>query len=417
MLLSIIPFSAMAVDYEDLYLQGLADPTVTKNVENYDGYHFVKGTKATWDCKLYTLTATVTSLSGNIATFDIKFNSKIPKAYCTLDGWYGYNIHVASNLDSGTDYFPSDSDSGKIKLRVNVAKNDIFSESAAAGGSQFIKIKVTKLAREDWWFPLDDKTPYRDEIVKNRQSDGSGVHIENTYALSYYVTPTYKVNVNTIKVSSKAIALGTYAFDGEVYYKCASDRAAKKQTIAKNKNIVLSGLKAGTPYSIRLVCKVPFTDPESGQKKYNMDYVGKAFSVTTSLTVKPSLSKVTVSKVKYGKKKVNGYWETRSGRKSVWHPAETFNTATYYVTVKLRNVPKNAKGLYLKVGSASYYISGRKGTYTYKLYYQAKKSVKGKKMACSLYYSSNTINKKAVGFSPGRAITYKIKNSSTNYKK
>lgn len=421
MLLTSISLTAFAAPdpetyYKDLYLQGLADSKVTKTTENYDGYHFVVGTKAVWDCKLYTLSATVVSLSKNIATFNIKFTSKVPEPYCTLDGWYGYHIHVASNLDS-SDYFPSDSDSGKIKLRVNVAKNDVFSESAAAGGMQFIKISINKTAREDWWFPLDGDTPYCDEIKSNRKTDGSGVYIEDNYALGYYVKPAYKWNVNSIRVSAKAIALGIYGFDGIVYYKGAGDKAAKQQAVVKNKNIVLSGLKAGTPYSIKLVCKIPFTDPETGENKYILDAVGNPISVTTSLTVKPSLAQVTVSKVKYGKKTVKGYWETHSDGRLVWHPAETFYTASYNVTIKLRNVPARAKGLYVKSGGAAQYISGRKGTYTYKMYYQAKKPVKGKKLSCYLYYSSNTINKSAVGFSPARGITYRIKNSTVKYKK
>lgn len=415
--ISITAFAAPepATYYKDLYLQGLADSKVTKTTENYDGYHFVKGTKATWDCKLYTLTATVTSLSNNIATFDVRFDSKIPASYCTLDGWYGYYIHLASNLDPGTDYFPSDN--GNMKLRVNVAKNDIFGESAAAGGMQFIKISINKTAREDWWFPLAWDTPYCNEITANRKTDGSGVYIEDNFALGYYVKPTFKWNLNTIKVSAKAIALGTYAFDGVVYYKGAGDRAAKQKAVVKNKNIVLSGLKAGTPYSIKLVCKVPYTDPETGQKKYIMDVVGKVISVTTSLTTKPLLKQVKVYGVKYGKYTRKGYWETRSTGGYVWHPAETFYTAKYKVRVSLRNVPARAKGLYLKAGGYSAYQAGRKGTYTFSMTYQAKKPVKGKKLACNLYYSSNTINKSAVGLSPARGITYKIQNSTVNYKK
>ena len=421
MLLTSVSLTAFAAPepetyYKDLYLQGLADSKVDKKVEKYDGYHFVVGTKATWDCKLYTLTATVVSLSKNIATFNIKFTSKIPEPYCTLDGWYGYYIHVASNLDS-SDYFPSDSDSGKIKLRVNVAKNDIFDESAAAGGMQFIKIRVKKTAREDWWFPLAGDTPYRDEIVKNRKTDGSGVYIEDNFALGYYVKPTYKWNLNTISVSSKAISLGTYAFNGIVYYKGSSDRAAKQKAVVKNKKIVLSGLKPGTPYSIKLVCKVPFTDPETKQSKYTMDVVGKVISVTTSLTSKPLLKQVKVYGVKYGKYTRKGYWETRSTGGYVWHPAETFYTASYKVRVTLRNVPARAKGLYLKAGGYSAYQAGRKGTYTFSMTYQAKKPVKGKKLACNLYYSSNTIAKRAVGIGPARGLTYRLQNSTTNYKK
>ncbi len=416
MFVSIIPFSAIAEGeeeyYNDKYLAALADSSYTRKIEKYDGYHFVVGTKAVWDCKLYTLSATVVSLSKNIATFSISFKSKIPEPYCTLEGWYGYHIHASSNLDSN-DFFPSD----KKQLRVNVAKNDVFSESAAAGGMQFIKIRIEKTAKESNCFPLDPENKYTEDILKNRKTDANGIYIEDTYALGYYVKPTYKWNLNTIKASAKAIALGTYAFNGVVYYKGSSDTAAKQKAVVKNKSIVLSGLKPGTPYSIKLVCKVPFTDPETKQKKYTMDIVGKVISVTTSLTSKPLLKQVKVYGVKYGKYTRKGYWETRSTGGYVWHPAETFYTAKYKVRVSLRNVPARAKGLYLKSGGYSAYQAGRKGTYTFSMTYQSKKSVKGKKLSCNLYYSSNTINKSAVGLSPARRITYRIKNSTVKYKK
>lgn len=424
MLLTSISLTAFAAPepatyYKDLYLQGLADSKVTKTTENYDGYHFVKGTKATWDCKLYTLTATVTSLSNNIATFDVRFDSKIPASYCTLDGWYGYYIHLASNLDSA-DYFPSDN--GNMKLRVNVAKNDVFSESAAAGGTQFIKFKVEKTAKEDF-FPIYSSNKYYSEIVKNRdvypENAGyfSEAKIYDEYVLGYYVKPTFKLATNSFSASKNAFYLGIYAFNGIVKYRVAGTSAWKQKAIVKNQKLYLTGLKANTSYVIQVLCKLPYKDIETGQSKYDLDIVGSQFTLTTALTSKPLLKQVKVYGVKYGKYTRKGYWETRSTGGYVWHPAETFYTASYKVRVSLRNVPARAKGLYLKAGGYSAYQAGRKGTYTFSMTYQAKKPVKGKKLACNLYYSSNTINKSAVGFSPARGITYKIQNSTVNYKK
>ena len=422
MLVSIVPVSAIAVSekeyYQDLYLAGLADPSYTKTTENYNGYNFVVGTKAVWDCKLYTLSAKVTKLSGKIATFTIQFESKIPEKYTAVDGgWHGYHIIAVSNLQN-LEYVPSDT----MTLQVDTSKVDPFSTSAAAGGTQFIELRVEKNAKDDY-FPIYSSNQYFADIVKNRSTypENAGyfteVDICDSYALSYYIKPTYKLNTNSINVSQKAIALGIYGFDSVVQYRVKGAKKWAEKSFAKGKKVTISGLKANTVYELQLICKLPYTDRETGQKKYVMDIVGgKSFSLTTSINAKPQLKQVTISKVKYGKKTVNGYWEKRSDGGSKWHPSETFYTCSYTMTIKLKNVPKNVKGLYWKQGGAAYYAKGRKDTYTFKLYYQAKKQVKGMKLSTNLYYSSNTISGKAVGFSPAKGVSYKLKNATAKYK-
>lgn len=419
MLVSIVPFSAFAVGetayYQDKYLDGLADPSYTKNTEKYDGYHFVVGTKAVWDCKLYTLTAKVTKLAKNIATFEAAFESKIPEPYIELDsGWNGYHIIVNTNVKSYEFYYGD-----KMQFEVNTAKVDPFSTSCAGGGTQFIEIRIEKDSKEDF-FPIYLGNPYYDNIAKNRNiyPENAGYFTEvklcDTYALAYYVKPTYKLNTNSIGVNQKAIALGKYGFDSIVKYKVRGAKKWAEKNFAKGKKVTISGLKANTIYELQLLCKLPYTDRETGKKMYVIDIVGgKSFSITTSINVKPQLTQVTISKVKYGKKTVKGYWENGNVK---WHPAETFNTCSYTMTIKLKNVPKNVKGLYWKQGGAAYYAKGRKGTYTFKLYYQTKKAIKGLKLSANLYYVSNTIGGKAVGFSPARAVSYKLKNSTTKYK-
>ena len=111
---------------------------------------------------------------------------------------------------------------------------------------------------------------------------------------------------------------------------------------------------------------------------------------------------------------MKGYWENGNVK---WHPAEKFNTCSYTITIKVKGVPKNAKGLYVKVGGATYFAKGRKTTYTFKMNYQHKKSVKGLGVKCNLYYASNVLGTRVFGFSPARGISYKLKNSVTKYKK
>ena len=408
-----------AEEYNNLLLQGLADPKYTKKTTKYNGTTFVVGTKSVWDCKLYTLTATVTKVSGKIATFAILFKSKIPSDYMKKSP---YAITAISNYPGG--FKSVDGEPGKtFTVSVNTAATDPLDTSSPAGGMQFLKIRVYNIVKEDL-FPLDSGNRYASTIVKNRKvypensTNFSQVYIDDTYTLGYYIKPTYKLATNSFAVSKKSIYLGIYAFNGTVQYKAAGAKSWKQKAIAKNKKLYLTGLKANTSYSIRVLCKLPYKDIESGKNKYVVDIVGKQITLTTSLTSKPLLKQVKISSVKYGKYTRKGYWEKRSdGTLGNWHPAETFYTAKYKVTVKLRKVPAKAKGLCLKAGGATEYKSGRKSTYTFTMTYQSKKPVKGKKLSCNLYYSGNTINKKAVGIGPGRKINYKLKNSTTNYKK
>ena len=407
-----------AEEARKLLLEGLADPSYTKTVENYDGYHFVVGTKAVWDCKLYTLTATVTAVKKSVATFTLAFESKISEAYTAVNGgWHGYHIIANTNVGS-YDFSPDDT----MRFDVNTAKVDPFGTSSAIGGTQFIEIRVEKNVKEDW-FPVYSINDNFEAITKNRKvyPENAGyfteVDLEDIHALSYYVSPTAKLNTNTMNVSQTAITLGSYGFDGIIKYRVKGAKSWSQKNVAKNKKITISGLKANTNYELQLLCKLPYTDIESGKKMYNLDVVGgKSFLLTTSINAKVQPASVQVSKVKYGTKTVKGYWETRSGKKTVWHPAEKFNTATYTLTLKLKKVPKNAKGVYVKIGGSTYFLKGNKSTYSVKMTYQHKKSVKGLKVSANLYYVSNNIGGKAVGFSPAKTISYKLKNSITKYK-
>ena len=418
MLVSIVPVSAIAVGAKeaekDKYLAGLADPTFTKTTANYDGYHFKVGTKAVWDCKLYTLSATVTKVNGNFAAFTIKFNSKVSEECTPIDGgWNGYHIYAISNVES-KEYAPSDT----MTLIVNTAKIDPFASSSAAGGMQFIKIRVEKNAKDDF-FPIYSSNPYFADIVKNRKvyPENAGyfteVNVEDTYALGYYVKPLYKINTNTIKVSFNAISFGTYAFPCHLYYRAKGAKTWAKKSFGKGKSWVLTGLKPNTVYEIKPVCVIPFKDPETGESKYVLDLVCNPFYLTTAIKQIPYLAQVKVSKVKYGKQTIKGYWESDGD----WHPTETFNTATYTLTLKMKAVPVNVKGLVIKVGGATYYLKGRKGTYSTTMTFRAKGSVKGKKVAAVLAYSSNTIGYTAVGIGSARTIHYRLRNEVTNYKK
>lgn len=133
--------------------------------------------------------------------------------------------------------------------------------------------------------------------------------------------------------------------------------------------------------------------------------VSNAFTLTTSIASAPQVTSIKISGVKYGKQTINGYWQSNG----IWHPTETFNTASYTITVTVKNVPKNAKGLRMKTGGAVYYTKGNKKTYTFKLYYQDKKTIKGKKMKANFYWSSNSVGSSPLGISPAKKVAYKIK--------
>lgn len=423
MLVSIVPVSAIAVGAkeaeQDKYLAGLADPTFTKTTANYDGYHFKVGTKAVWDCKLYTLSATVTKVNGNFAAFTIKFNSKVSEECTPIDGgWRGYHIYAFSNVES-KEYSPSDT----MTLIVNTAKIDPFSSSSAAGGMQFIKIRVEKHAYDDDVFPLYSGSTYFADIAKNRKvypenaGSISEVYVEDTYALGYYVKPLYKINTNAIKVAYTAISFGTYAFPCHLYYRAKGAKTWAKKSFGAKKAWVLSGLKANTVYEIKPVCVIPFKDPETNESKYVLDLVCNPFYLTTAINQIPYLSAVKISGVKYGKKTIPAHWGNYSDGRVVWIPAETLNTCTYTLTLSMRAVPANAKGLYIKVGGAAYYLKGRKGTYSTRMTFQGKGNLKGKKIAAAIAYSSNTIGYAAVGIGSARTIHYRLRNEVTNYKK
>ncbi|MBR3737349.1 MAG: hypothetical protein IKN26_01300 [Eubacterium sp.] len=427
MLLTAAPLTVFADSdaeyYKNKYFEGLADPTYTKKTENYDGYHLVKGTKATWDCKLYTLSAKVTGVSGSKATINVTFNSKIPYEYLQKGALYDYEVKAFSNTQTGSySFYPSEKSS--MTFTVDTSKKDNLSGSSAAGGLQFVKFEVLKYEHAHYYLYGDN--PYYSAIADfAKKSDRRSIEgtydqrIDDTWALSYYVTPDYHIYKNNYKITKDSITLGTYAFESIVQYRKKGASSYKQKTFKKSKKMYLSSLKAGTTYQIHPLCKVYFTSPEpktdgiSVQKGYILDQVASPFYLTTSLSSKPKVTSVKVSKFKNGKKKtIPGYWESDGD----WHPTETFNTATYTMTVKVKSPPSRAKGLVLKIGGSTYYATGNKKTYTFKLYYQDKKKISGKKMKANFYWSSNTISKSPLGLSPAKSASYKIKNGTYKVK-
>ena len=162
-----------------------------------------------------------------------------------------------------------------------------------------------------------------------------------------------------------------------------------------------------------MLCKISYTDPETGKNATATEQVGDTLKITTVIKSKPQVTSVKISKIKYGTKKIDGYWESDGD----WHPSEKLNTAKYTATVKVKNVPKNAKGLVMKIGGATYYAKGSKGTYTFKnMTYQDTKKLKGKKLTAKFSYASNIINKSPVGIGPAKSVTYKLKKGTTKVK-
>ncbi len=393
MLITIIPASVFAgTDYKDLLLQGLADPTAKKATEKYDGYKFVKGSKITWDCKLYTLTAKVSKVSGSDVTFDINFSSKIPSSYMGSAEYY---------IDIGTSYFKQ---GAKMQYTLDT--------SEAHEGMNFLKIKVEKREILSEYLYSDSK--YYQAIRKNRETHPDSTNyidtcwIEDVYYLSYYDKPDVNLNTDYFKVSKKSISLGKYTFATVILHRKKGEKKWKETAFAANKEIVFKGLKPGTVYEFTPLFSLPFDDPETGQKKKVVDKLGKPFYLVTVFNKKPKISSVKVTKIKFGKRNMAGYWETHSDGRLAWHPAETFNTATYTVKVKVKNAPKGIKGLYMKSGSVGYFKKGKK-TYTFKMYYQDKKSLKGKKMSFKFAYASNSFGNKAIGIGPSKTVKYKLK--------
>ena len=389
---------------DELMLQGLADRRYTKTTEKYDGKKFVVGTKAVWDCKLYTLTAKATKVNGTKVTFNITFKSKIAEGYI---GEKGYSINIGSKT-----YYPEDT----INYTVDTSKSDKLATSAICG-PQFFTIRVERTQIID---PIIySSNPYfagivsSNEVYPSNSNYISRVYLSDTYALSYNVNPTYKLSPNSYAITKNSITLGTYGFSSIVKYKVSGAKSWTQKSFAKNKKITLSGLKANTVYEIQVYCKVSYKDPETNKSGSYTGTVASTFKLTTSNTAKPNVTSVKISNFKNGKKKtINGYWESDGD----WHPKETFNTATYTMTVKVKSAPKTAKGLVLKVGGSTYYATGNKKSYTFKLSYQDKKKIQGKKMKANYYWSNNTISKNPLGLSPGKAVNYKIKNGTTKVK-
>ena len=427
MLVCSVPITAnadsMSSYYKDVLLQGLADKEYTKTVDNYDGYHFVRGTKAVWDCKLYTLTATVTKVEKSIATFNVTFNSKIPYKYLQSDGWHDYYVKAYSNTQvSSYSFRPSEQSS--MTFTVDTSEADQLSSSATSG-MQFVEFVVEKNER----YPdlLDgtvySSNPYEKPIEDFAKSSdrrsvypGNGAFNEydicDTWALGYYISPDYAIFKTNYQVTKNSIRLGIHGFDGILKYRVKGASKWQEKAFPPNSNMIIKGLKAGTTYQLWPLCKIYYTDPETGDKMYTLDQVASPFCLTTALTQKPKVTSVKISKVKYGKQTINGYWESDGD----WHPTETFNTAKYTITVKVKNVPKKAAGLRMTTGGATYYAKGNKNTYTYTVTYRDKKKVKGKKITTNFAYSSNTNLNSALGIGPAKKATYKIKNGTYKVK-
>lgn len=396
-------------EYKEKLLQGLADPSFKKTTTNYNGNTFVKGTKVVWDCKLYTLTATATAVSGKKVTFDVKFDTKIPYEYLQSDGWHDYEITLYANGEWET-YRPTD----KMKFTVDTSKSDGYSDNAATG-MQYFRILVNKNERNSVF--VYSSSPYYANIEKNRDIYPGGGYfnefwISDTYALGYSIGAGFKMNSNAYAITKNSITLGTYSFATKVNYRVKGARSWSSKTFAKNKAMKLTGLKANTVYEIQPFASITNTDPETGKKKSAYYAVSNAFTLTTSIASAPQVTSVKISGVKYGKQTINGYWQSNG----IWHPTETFNTASYTITVTVKNVPKNAKGLRMKTGGAVYYTKGNKKTYTFKVTYRDKKKVKGKKISTSFSWSSNSIGSSPLGISPGKSASYKIKNGTYKVK-
>ena len=429
MLVSAVPFTAYAdseTDYKNLFFQGLADPLYTKTTENYDGYKFVTGTKAVWDCKLYTLTAKVTKVSGSIATFNVTFNSKIPYEYLQTNATYGYQVKAFANSQIGSYSF-NPSSTSSMKFTVDMSKTDSIGTSAA-GGMQFVKFEVYK--QEHNTFALYGDNVYYQAIAdfakKSTRRDIEGIYdqyIDDEWALGYYVTPDYHIYKNNYRITKNSVTLGTYAFESVLQYRKKGEKAYKEKAVAKNKKMAISGLKAGTTYQLWPLCKIWYESPEpkatdgiTPQKGYILDQVASPFYLSTSLTQKPKVKSIKVSKIKYGKKTIPAHWEDHANQPSVWRPTEKLNTASYTVTVKVKSVPKGAKGLALTIGGTRYYAKGNKKTYTFKLTYQDKKKIKGKKIKANFAYASNSVGKSPLGLGPAKKASYKIKNGTYKVK-
>ena len=393
---------ASAYDEEEckeLMLKGLSDPKWKKTTENCNGYSFVKDSKAVWDCSLYTLTAKVTKVDGKKVTFSITFKSKIADGYI---GEKGYSINIGTKT-----FYPGD----KITYTLDTSKSDGSFDTSTVG-MQYFRIRVERTQVVD---PIIySSNPYFAGIVKNHEvypensNYISRVYLKDYCYLSYYVKPDYKLSKNSYVVKKDSITLGTYGFASTVNYRKKGASSWKSKSFAKNKTMKISSLKENTVYEFQVLCKVPYTDPETNTKKYAVDLVDE-FKLTTVINQKPKVTSVKVSKFKNGKNKtIPGYWESDGD----YHPTETFKTATYTMTVKVKSVPKNAKGLVLKVGGSTYYATGNKKTYTFKLYYQDKKKIQGKKMKANFYWSSNTVSKSPLGVGPAKAKSYKIKNGT-----
>ncbi|MBR3148875.1 MAG: hypothetical protein IKF64_01795 [Eubacterium sp.] len=402
--------------YANLLLAGLADPTYKKTTANYDGYRIVTGTKAVWDCKLYTLTATATGVSGSIVTFNMTFNSKIPEKYTKVNGgWNGYHIKAVTNTDS-KEFSPDQ----KMQFTVDTSKVDPFDTSCAAGGTQFVNIRVTKNEKDA--FPIYSSNPYfagiqskRDVYPKNSGSI-TEVNLEDNYYLSYYVKPDYKINANAISVSKNSIYLGNYGYESIIKYRAKGASNWNEKSFDKNTGINITGLKAGTTYEFQALCKVYYKNLETGQYKYDVDTAGGSFSLTTVINQKPKVTSVKVSKIKYGKKTIPAHWEYHSGSSPTWRKTQKLKTATYTITVKVKNVPKAAKGLRLKLGGAEYYAKGNKKTYKFKVTSYNAKKVKGIKVKGYFAWSSNNSGNYPFGVGPNKKTTYKIKKGTYKIK-
>ena len=433
MLISAIPTTVYAVGdkevYADRLLDGLSDPNYTKTTKNYDGYRFKAGTKCTWDCKLYTLTANATKVSGSVVTFNVAFKTKIPFEYFSPSGWCDYEVKVYSNTIDGYDSFrPSEKSS--MNFTVNTSKKDKF-DFTSNSGMQYFLIKVEKNEESTYDDVIGDtvysSNPYEKKIEDFANSSerrevypGNGAFnrfsIYDTWGLGYYIKPDYAIFTSNYRVTKNSITLGNYAFESVVEYRKKGTKKWKKKTFAKNSKMVLKGLKANTTYQIHPLCKIYYTDPETKQKKYVIDQVASPFYLTTVITKKPKVTSIKISKIKYGKKTIPAHWEDHANQPSVWRPTEKLNTASYTITVKVKSVPKNVKGLYLKIGGSGYFAKGNKTTYTFNDMYQDKKKVKGKKIKASFAYSSNAVGKSALGIGPAKKATYKIKKGTYKVK-
>ncbi len=405
MVITVFPLSASAAvsDKAQEIIDAKNNYSSSRKYVDYNGSNLKKGTEVKFESTLYTVTFKVTEVKGSKVTFKANIKGKFgdSNAYRL---YFDYSWNLTDSTPSATT------------ITKTIDTNEAY------GGTHYLVFSAyggLKDIADSCGLSNDDYLE-----VKNA-FDGDG-YFEYKHYICFGVKEKVTLS-GAADVTKNSVTLGDYAWDYHneygkaigfdnikasgtvVYYKPTSAKKWKSKKFKSGSTMKLTKLKAGTKYTVKCKYYTTIVDPETDKNITTYCDYYNTFDIFTASAKPLKVKKIKVSKYKVTSYKQNAYFYW-SGNKWTYVPEKTIKSKVYKVTVKVSNVPKNTKGIMLKVNSdvnTGRYVKFKKNKKTYTFTVAEPLKRKGKKRTAKVYAVANGDSSWGVGLSP--AATKKIK--------